>query len=101
MFVYVVTGVTGEYSDMREWPVCAYFELEPALKHAHMAQQRAEEIKADCDNKGVSRYNYLETSPNEWDPTMRMDYTGTEYYVSSVKSFVRAKYLGVKTGYDK
>lgn len=38
--VYVVMGETGEYSDRRDWPVCAYVDDEPAAQ-AHVL--RAEE----------------------------------------------------------
>lgn len=75
MKIWIVEGTTGEYSDRTDWMVCAYTSQEKAEEHASKAVHRAVEIQ----KARPSRYD----SPkgvNEFDPDMRMDYTGTEYY---------------------
>lgn len=88
--VYVVMGITGEFSDTRQWSVAAYLSPSDAQAHAEAAQQRAKALAAwccpDC-NKPYRRSHGSCPSPkpsNEYDPTMRIDYTGTEYDVEEV-----------------
>jgi hypothetical protein len=73
MKIYIVEGSTGEYSDRQDWIVCAYQSKEKAEEHADKAEHRAKEMLP-------KRYSNFE-GQNEFDPHMRMDYTGTEYYV--------------------
>lgn len=78
--VFVVMGTTGEYSDRSEWPVC-WFDTEAG------AQDYAVSLKAEGDalpakppfygSKG--QFNH----PN--DPDYVRDYTGTDYYVMTVR----------------
>ena len=79
--VYVVMGYTGEYSDNREWPVCAFFDEEKAKERVVLAGERAREI--------FSKYKDIlwdsEIEPNEYDPHMDMDYTGTSYFYHTVE----------------
>jgi len=81
--IYIVTGATGEYSGHREWAVMAYFNKEAAHSHATNAARRAEELAAAQSD----RYS-AKTGPNEFDPNMQMDYTGTEYFVRTVPLWV-------------
>jgi len=76
MKIWIVEGTTGEYSDRDDWVVCAYTSQEKAENHASKAMRRAKEIQKDR----LTRYSAPKSS-NEFDPKMRMDYTGTEYYV--------------------
>jgi hypothetical protein len=75
MKIYIVNGATGEYSDQDDWVVCAYRDRALADAHVHDAMIRAKEIE-----KSGSRYEQKK-GENEFDPNMRMDYTGTKYYV--------------------
>ncbi len=78
--IHVVMGSTGEYSDRRQWTVCAYQDKERAINHADLAKLEAHKIeKARKD-----RYDYSEDDVNPYDLKMSMDYTGTDYYVISV-----------------
>jgi hypothetical protein len=46
--IYLVQGNCGEYSDYREWVVCAYRDERKAKKHALLAKQwRQENISYD------------------------------------------------------
>lgn len=78
--VYIVQGTTGEYSDRTDWLVKAFRSQTKADELCHRAQLRAGEIK----NSRESRYGAPKNS-NEFDPDMRMDYTGTEYTVITVE----------------
>lgn len=74
MKIYVVEGATGEYSDHREWPVKAYVSEDKAKQHVVKATQRGNEIFAQSGSK----YGPHE-GENEYDPNMRIDYTGVRY----------------------
>jgi hypothetical protein len=74
--IYVVWGATGEYSDHQEWPVIAYEDEQLAQEHVTKASERYRELLAQIGN------NYkIPDGANEWDPNMRVDYTGTRYYI--------------------
>ena len=75
MKIYIVNGTTGEYSDRNDWVVCAYKDKALADAHVHDAMLRAKEIE-----KSDYRHDN-DRNKNEFDPNMRIDYTGTEYYV--------------------
>lgn len=72
--LYVVMGMTGEYSDRHEWPVRAFIDLVDAETLVVKASARAREIEIKKTNPRVS----------EFDPQFRMDYTGTDYYIMEV-----------------
>jgi len=74
--VYIVMGTTGEYSDRSEWSVCAYPERAQAEEHVERASQYA---RLALLNQQEQRPVLRETNP--YDPDMKMDYTGTQYYV--------------------
>ena len=75
MKIWIVEGTTGEYSDRTDWVVCAYKSKKKAEDHVFNAMRRGKEIEKSRE----SRYRVAEGA-NEFDPKMRMDYTGTEYY---------------------
>lgn len=77
--LYVVMGTTGEYSDRDEWPVAAYEEKELAELHVTLAEKRANELAA-----AEWRSYDGPKKPNEYDPDMEMDYTGTRYFYYEV-----------------
>jgi hypothetical protein len=74
--IYIVYGTTGEYSDRSDWIVCAYENKKFAEDHVSKAMHRAMEIS----KKRMSLFD-LAGEKNEFDPGMKMDYTGTEYTV--------------------
>ena len=76
MKIYVVWGVTGEYSDQQSWLVCAYRDRVLAERHSDRAAQRAHQI--------FHTVGYHTDAKNLWDPEMRMDYAGTDYCVLEV-----------------
>ena len=76
MKISIVMGTTGEYSDRSEWPVRAFLTARRAEKYALAAKQRADVIAQEHGGMDI-----LQQKPNELDPGMRMDYTGTEYFV--------------------
>lgn len=88
MNVYVVMGVTGEYSDRREWPVKAFLSQPRAEHLSDVATAEANRIQKERE----SVYGYysaqVEEDPslrNKHDPNMKMQYTGTDYYVLTVE----------------
>jgi len=82
--IHVVMGSTGEYSDRSEWPVLAFSSLEVAQTRVTLATQRAKEIEAQRESK-YSLISEDDNLKNEYDPDMRMDYTGTIYFITTVE----------------
>ena len=80
MKIYLVQGTTGEYSDRKDWTVCAYRSKEKAYDHASKAMRRAMKLHymgwKSYDNNG---------EVNEFDSKMQIDYTGTEYTTEEVE----------------
>ena len=72
--IWIVQGSTGEDAAHQEWPVRAYRDEMKAQRLVVEAQARACEMEASRPN----RYSDPEGS-NEFDPEMKMDYTGTQY----------------------
>ena len=85
MTIWFIEGSTGEYSDHREWPVCAYTRKEDAESHVAAASAAAREIseKVRALHEGSGGWDYeaqeLLIRQNQFDPDMRLDYTGTHY----------------------
>ncbi len=86
MKIYIVGGTTGAYSDRTDWVVCAYTDSEQAETHVRNAMLRAKEIEKSRE----SRYTAVR-GINEFDPEMRMDYTGTEYYTVETELVTETK----------
>lgn len=74
--IYLVVGDTGEYSDHTQWNVCYYTNRKDAEEHARKANVRAKELRPDRWKPG--------RGANQYDPNMRLDYTGTSYGVEEV-----------------
>jgi hypothetical protein len=79
MNIYIVMGTTGEYSDRSEWSVVAFKDKEMAKKHVTLATEQANEIyKTMID--GIYDFDALPINP--YDPKMKMDYSGTSYFIN-------------------
>lgn len=78
--IYLVIGETGEHGDREEWPVIAYLSKRRARTHARRAAKRAADIHARPDFSCVEP----RAEKSEYDPNLRIDYTGTTYRVEEV-----------------
>lgn len=77
--VYVIRGTTGEYSDRKEWVVCAYSDEQLAKDHVLAATKWAHE-----EHARMGTYGELERA-SPYDPDIRIDYTGTAYRYDAVQ----------------
>jgi hypothetical protein len=77
MDIFIVMGTTGEYSDRSEWPVIAYQDESLANRHVYLATGKANEIYGLM----IDNINDDDLPENPYDPNMKMDYTGTNYFV--------------------
>lgn len=75
--LHVVQGTSGEYSDRREWIVCAYEDKAKAEAHAEAAKRWYQEN--DCH-----RLRHGKDFSNPFDPGMQLDYTGTDWTVYEI-----------------
>jgi hypothetical protein len=90
-YVYVVSGVTGEYSDWRTWMVVAFEtneEAENYVKKLNECVANAETRKRRLDTDPAPRLSIEETDKIEdallnsgLDPTAYVEYTGVSYHV--------------------
>ena len=80
--IYIVTGHTGEYSDSRDWTVCAYRDEAHAANHAKAAQDWARANAKEFSDRYWQRGRELK---NPHDPDCQIDYTGTKYGVERVE----------------
>lgn len=88
--IYVVIGMTGEYSDRTEWMVRAYTNKEAAQAVVVEYTKKAKELEVRCrlpkDNPlYFNRYSADLLRQQHPDPQFQMDYTGTEYYYEEVE----------------
>lgn len=79
--MFVVMGTTGEYSDRKEWLVCAYENETLARTHAEEAQKAAARLTVQY---GHYHRIELDDDAKKWDADMDFDYTGTDYTVVEV-----------------
>lgn len=82
--IWIVQGSTGEYSDHREWMVCAYRDEAKAEQHARAAKEWYQ--KNGCDKWDFQkRWEAKEKGlHNPFDPNMDIDYTGTDWTIFEV-----------------
>lgn len=80
--VWIVEGSTGEYSDRREWPVCAFTTEEKAKELveelsglARVAEQAGLNRDDDLWRDETPEFKKLQQK----DPRASIDYTGTHY----------------------
>lgn len=78
--VYVVIGMTGEYSDHTEWPVKSFLNEESAKNYVQLCQRESDKIEEEYNRTGKYKHNW----GNCYDEHMQRDYTGTRYYYWSV-----------------
>jgi hypothetical protein len=79
MKIYIVEGTTSDGECRDDWIVCAYKQQDVADEHARKAMLRAMEIHK------ANKYYYSSQKLNEFDPEMRIDYTGIDYNVFEVE----------------
>lgn len=80
--IYVVQGMTGEYSEHQEW-------LVKAFRSQLAAQDHVSKLSAWLMERGLS-YQERGTAPNydvneetcPFDDAFKVDYTGTRYFIS-------------------
>jgi len=80
MKIYVVFGSTGEYSDHDEWMVKAFTKEAMAKDWIVKCTKKANELKIQYSNE----YD-IPRGANQYDPYMRIDYTGVDYNYSEVE----------------
>ena len=80
--IYIVIGNTGEYSDFRQWNVCAYMSEKSARARVTELDMLMKSIGAKWDQDGC-----VEAMRNNerGDRSFEIDYTGTTYYYNVVE----------------
>jgi len=83
--IYIVCGITGEYSDRSEWNVKAFTTVEKSSNYLEKLVTTYRSI--DTTDYGYKRGNSeeLEEVMLPLDPNFYEDYTGTSYYISEVE----------------
>lgn len=85
MKIYVVIGVTGEYSDRTEWLVVAYKTKSLAKEHVIKATEFARKWEVQVESEDKFSYQIWKKEENPLDPIAPyMDYTGISYYYEEV-----------------
>jgi len=86
-YIYIVMGTTGEYSDQMTWPVAAYFDKKLAEQHEKLAYDWALKAAKPDSNAETWRERFWEgrAEKNPYDPDMKMDYTGTDYFCYTIE----------------
>lgn len=82
--LWIISAHTGEYSDSRDWNIAAYFDEEQAKRHVELATRRSQELQA----QHKERYD-IPDGANEYDPEMRIDYTGIDYTCYPLRVFAK------------
>jgi hypothetical protein len=77
MKIWVLFGMTGEYSDRQEWPVRAYKDQAEAQAARERCDAYAHSAPDYWHETYETRGKYVANNPD--DPSMCLDYTGTEY----------------------
>lgn len=82
---WIVSGSTGEYSDACDWSVRVFTRREDADAFAAMANAWLRELHMHRDDEGgagvTDKRWEIQDSPPEWDPALRIQYTGAAYVV--------------------
>lgn len=93
--VYVVTGMTGEYSDRREWPAAVFADereaqafVQLATAHASLVAQQLADFRESDDPRAYCDEGHILESP--YDPAFQMLYNGTRYHYEAVPLRERA-----------
>lgn len=81
MRIYVVIGMTGEYSDHRDWLVRAFASETRAQEFVDDVSRVARELYSS-----VNRYDgHKLRGKNHLDPNMDCDYNGVRYHYCEVE----------------
>jgi hypothetical protein len=83
--IYAVIGVTGEYSDRREWAVDAWRTEVKARARVESLARRIQELGITRDSRYTDGYDEKVKTMRESDPEFDHDYTGTDYYVVPIE----------------
>lgn len=81
--IFIVEGATGEYSDRKEWAVCAFEQEEKAKNLVEKLSGMARVVELQDD-----KYDMETTDAKAilaLDPMFSMDYTGTTYTAYEVE----------------
>lgn len=101
MIIYLVLGDCGEYSDRRDWIVCAFYdeeqakgrveelrvELERIHSELHIAEHEWIRLDGDFAVHRLNDESKVETKLATLDPHFRSDYTGTSYSVITTELY--------------
>lgn len=80
--IYIVMGATGEYPEIEKWNVAAYTTKRECIKHVEAANDITLSFfirNSSGDGESLS-WNSIGKCENPYDPHMRMQSTGTNYY---------------------
>lgn len=85
--VYVVTGDTGEYSDYRQWMVCAYMSEDAAKARVIELETLMKTLGAVTDSEWEQRAAATDAmrKHEHGDQAFDIDYTGTRYSYEAVE----------------
>lgn len=81
--IYVCIGSTGEYSDHEEWYVKAFASEDKCKAFVEAVSAEYRKIVGVKDTYHYSNWDE-NRQRNPLDPDMKIDYTGTNYYMASV-----------------
>lgn len=86
---YVVQGSTGEYSDHREWIVCAFVDEKKAKNFCEKCDALAREAENEITASDGNAYELNDVKHGKMllklDEDARRDYTGTIYKMFKVE----------------
>lgn len=88
--LWVVFGQTGEYSDHNEWPVMAFTsEAKANAWEKNATDWLVARGLSKNNSENVRNYTDYPDEPakkekSPWDPSLQVDYTGTDYYVAKI-----------------
>lgn len=92
IYIYIVKGETGEYSDKCFWDALAFKSELRAITHRDFLNEKYEEFALNCPKKSVSKklINYddcemIADAMKPFDPYCKVDYTGIKYFIESVE----------------
>ena len=85
--IYLVTGVTGEYSDFTKWNVKAFGSMDQAI---NFMEDINTVIQDTLKGEGQKNLDYtarsaLEKALKDLDPNVSIDYTGVDYEIEEIE----------------
>lgn len=82
--VWVVVGMTGEYSDRSEWTVYAFSEEQSARDYVGFLSEKYRELGGHGQLYDWDKREALQKAMIAFDPEFDCDYTGTHWRVVAV-----------------